>query len=386
MKAVSKHLSMKSIGLLFVMAVTATLLPMRAASAQDRPFLRPRKEGRFATKSEAAARATSRSIGELGGYALTEIDIPGKTGDMGRTLQVDSQGYIWFLIRTEDKVGKLDPKTLDVVEYNLPRAAAPFSFAIDSKDVIWMASQEGMDMLLEFHPADDAVISHNPPDRSLLVFVKTDPRNGTVYFNQPGANSIGAYLPSGQFREYKLPTKGAVPASLDIDSAGNVWFPEILADKVAKLNPQTGQIQEWDLPTKQGYPAVLTVGKSGTVWISLPQADKIVAFNNGSFKEYPIPTPDSVVSTTVEDDQGIVWFTEGGWGGTAGGNKFGRLDPKTGKVDELALTTTNAQPLGLVMDKNGTMWFEEKNAAKVVRVAKQKMVGQMLDKNPLPNQ
>ena len=377
MKTISGKVCMNCMGALFILALLFAVLPAQKASlAQDsratRPFLRPRKEGRFSVASAAPAVAVNRTIGRLAGYALTEIDIPGPPGDMGRTVQVDNEGQIWFVVRTQDKIGRLDPKTMKIVQYELPRASAPFSFAAGAKGTLWLASQEGMDMLLEFHPSDGVLLSHNPPDRSLLVFVKADPRTGTVYFNQPGANIIGSYNPTDGFRQFKIPTANAVPASLDIDPDGNVWFPEILADKVAELDTKSGEVHEWDLPTKEGYPAVLTVGRSGTVWISLPQADKIVAFKDGKFKEYAIPTPNSVVSTSVEDDRGILWFTEGGWGGTGGGNKFGRLDPRTGEVQEVRMKTQNAQPLGLVMDKTGTMWFEEKNITKIVRVSPQK--------------
>jgi virginiamycin B lyase len=113
------------------------------------------------------------------------------------------------------------------------------------------------------------------------------------------------------------------------------------------------------------------VAKDGNIWISEPMADQIQIFKDGKFtRTYKIPTLNSVVSTHLEDGDGIVWFTEGGWRGSSGGNKLGRLDPATGAIEEFTLPTENAQPLGLVMDHDGAMWFEESTLGKLIRVRK----------------
>jgi virginiamycin B lyase len=100
----------------------------------------------------------------------------------------------------------------------------------------------------------------------------------------------------------------------------------------------------------------------------MPMVDKIGMFKDGNWKEYKIPTKESIVSSNIEDADGIVWFTEGGWRGSAGGNKIGRLDPKTGEVEELPLDTPNAQPLGMIIDRAGTIWFEQSSGGKISRI------------------
>jgi virginiamycin B lyase len=223
-------------------------------------------------------------------------------------------------------------------------------------------------MLLEFDPKKQEVISHAPPNFGFLIHITIDLRDGTVYFCQPGNNQIVSYRRGKGYREYSIPTKSAGPGRLDFDSKGNLWFPELYADKLAKLDPQTGTIQEWELPVKKGTPAFCRVDSDDSVWVSLPMADRILHFKNGLFREYIIPTKASLVSTSTTDEAGYVWFTEGGWRGSAGGNKVGRLDPRTGMVEEFTLPTPNAQPLGLIKDKNGVFWTQQMNAGKICRL------------------
>jgi streptogramin lyase len=97
-------------------------------------------------------------------------------------------------------------------------------------------------------------------------------------------------------------------------------------------------------------------------------ADRIVKFKDEKFTEFVVPTKNSIVSTQLIDKEGNVWFTEGGWRGSAGGNKVGRLDPNTGKFEELEIPLSNAQPAGIVMTKGGDIWFQLSARGKIVRL------------------
>lgn len=337
------------------------------AAQERRTVIRPGQEGRFTASVGHPRTTTARSIGWLGGREVVEIDTIGRTSNMGKMLADDDRGGIWYLETRDDKAVRVDRRTLEMTEYSLPAGGAPYSLAIDSRGVLWMTAH-GIEMLLEFDPATREVLSHQPPTHGFLIHINVDRRDDTVYFSQPGANLIVAYHRQRGFREYAIPTPQAGPARIDFDAAGNVWFPELYANKLARLNPRTGHTEEWPLLTPGALPSYCRVDASGTVWVSLPMADKIAAFKDGKFKEFSIPTHDSVVSTTVIDDEGNIWFTEGGWRGSAGGNKIGRLDPRTGKVDELKLPAENAQPLGMIRDSEGVIWFQQSNAGRIAQI------------------
>jgi streptogramin lyase len=107
--------------------------------------------------------------------------------------------------------------------------------------------------------------------------------------------------------------------------------------------------------------------------VSEPQVDKIARFKNGSFKEFTVPTVGSVVSSNITDREGRLWFTQGGWRGSAGGNKVAVLEPETGRIVEFELPTKQAQPNGLLIDREGVIWFMQTTGGRVTRAARQPM-------------
>jgi virginiamycin B lyase len=81
-----------------------------------------------------------------------------------------------------------------------------------------------------------------------------------------------------------------------------------------------------------------------------------------SVREYPLPpriTAHDVWADPAPD--GPVWFS-----GQSSGNA-GRLDPRTGKVDLIALGPGSA-PHGVVLDRDGSAWFTDGGQNAIVRV------------------
>lgn len=344
-----------------------------AKSPAELSVIKPGQNGDYGVYVAPPVKTSSKVLGSLAGRDIIEVDTPVKVSGMGKYMAEDTKGNIWFVETREDKAIKIDPVTLEMVQYFIPRGAAPYSIAIDSKDVVWVTAH-GIEMLLELHPDKGIVHAHQPPSHGFLIHINVDRRTDTVWFTQPGNNQVVSYKSGGRFREYPSPTKQSGPGRLDFDSKGNVWFPELYTDKLARLVPKTGKITEWPVPSKKSLPAGVRVERSDdTIWVSQPMADKLAAFRNGKWVgEYLIPTPGSVVSTNVSDEDGYVWFTEGGWRGSAGGNKVGRLDPRTGEVMEFALPYENAQPLGMIRGQDGSIWFSLVTGSKVCRILPRK--------------
>lgn len=341
--------------------------PAAVTSAKDLPTIRPGVEAVYPVFVAPPAKTKSRVIGSLRGREILAIESPAKVSGMGKYMALDPSGDIWYVESREDKAIRINPATLELTEYFVPKGAAPYSVAVDSKGVVWLTAH-GIEMLMELHPADAKVIAHQPPSHGFLIHINVA-KDDTVWFTQPGNNQIVSYRRDRGFKEYPSPTKQSGPGRLDFDARGNVWFPELYTDKLARLDVDSGEITEWDMPTKHALPAGVRVDRqTNAIWISEPMGDKLALFQDGKFKEFPIPTPGSVVSTNVTDELGNVWFTEGGWRGSAGGNKIGWLDPRTGGVEEFALPYENAQPLGMVRAADDSIWFSLVTGGHVCRI------------------
>src|SRR5262249_23301500 len=71
---------------------------------------------------------------------------------------------------------------------------------------------------------------------------------------------------------------------------------------------------------------------------------------NVTIKEWDTPSQAHPHDSEVAPD-GSLWYTG------QFSNVLGRLDPKTGKIQEFPLKTPASGPHGLVTDKDGNVWF-----------------------------
>lgn len=157
--------------------------------------------------------------------------------------------------------------------------------------------------------------------------------------------------------EYHTPTPDSSPADLAFDAQGNLWFTELNANRIGKLNPSQAKsltsqgITEYELPQPNSKPHFLTVAKNGLIWFT-EGANRIGSFDPeiGIFKEYDIPSPHSEPHQIVEAPDGTIWFLE------FQTNKIGKLDPKTGVITEFPIGPGNPHALALVGDK---LWYTQ---------------------------
>ncbi len=157
--------------------------------------------------------------------------------------------------------------------------------------------------------------------------------------------------------EYHTPSPDSSPADLAFDAQGNLWFTELNANRIGKLDPSQAKsltsegITEYELPHPNSKPHFLTIAKNGLIWFT-EGANRIGSLDpkNGTFKEYDIPSPHSEPHQIVEAPDGTIWFLE------FQTNKVGQLDPKTGEITEFPIGPGNPHALVLVGNK---IWYTQ---------------------------
>lgn len=113
-------------------------------------------------------------------------------------------------------------------------------------------------------------------------------------------------------------------------------------------------IQEWDVPSKGGHPHDPAVGTDGALWFTEQMVNKIgrVDPKSGAMQEFPLKVENSGPHGLVADSAGNIWFT----GNFA--HYIGKLDPKTGAVTEYKMPDAKAEdPHTAVFDSKGILWF-----------------------------
>src|SRR5713101_5422652 len=156
---------------------------------------------------------------------------------------------------------------------------------------------------------------------------------------------------ASRIQEYPVPA-GSHPHDVAPASDGGVWYVAQRLGELGRLDPATGQIRRIQLGEKS-RPHGVIVGPDGAPWITDGGLNAIVRVDPGTEKVsvYPLPSGREGVNlnTAAFDKRGVLWFT-----GQSG--IYGRLDPKTGRV-EVFDAPKGAGPYGIAAAPDGTVYY-----------------------------
>lgn len=145
-----------------------------------------------------------------------------------------------------------------------------------------------------------------------------------------------------------------------LDREGNIWFGEMRANKLARLDPRTGKITEWQAPGGRYGLMSTTLGPDGMLWFAEEDAGFIGRFdpNTERFTTYPVEQFQGRTAMPERlrfDTTGKLWFTINRSG------QIGRLDPASREIrtwDVLPLNETSpSRPYSIALAPDGAVWF-----------------------------
>jgi streptogramin lyase len=242
-----------------------------------------------------------------------------------------SSSFVWFVEKKTGKIGRLDPQTGEIVEWQtLDTNSKPTGLAIH---------------------------------RYGSVF------NNTLFFTEYDGNRIGSLRYDGGsakwiLKEFTIPTGSSKPADIAVDGQGLIWFSESEANKIGRFNPWTAEFSEYPVEPRN-KPLGVAVDKYNFVWYTIPDANKIVRLDprSGLCDTYDAPT-DRCKPTYIEADaQGNVWFTE------FESSRIGKLLLNSTQFLEYSLPDNYAGPYHISISKStGDVWVTETRKNGVVRI------------------
>ena len=313
-------------------------------------------------------------------------------------------------------------------EYPLPQVnSGMMRPAIDHEGRIWFGEMS-LNRLAVFDPRTRTFQQMTPPrGRSGIMGVEVA-TDDTIWFAEQYANYIGHYLPTtGQYHIYSLPTLTipdpsnagktlslpSAPNDLALDSQGNVWFTELNADSLGKLDTRIGQVRQYPLSARKSVQALdpygITVDPQGIVWFTEASNNRLGRLDpaSGDVRSFTMPGLEARVTLMeiASDPHGVIWatsFTSGlllsfdprtgtftpyyalpGGNGTGGlyglaiassgevwvtlteENAIARLDVMAHHFVLYQIPTKGSLPLGVVMDAHHTLWFTEAGSDKI---------------------
>jgi len=271
---------------------------------------------------------------------------------------VDPKGNAWVSERA-GKLGRLDTKTLEFVEFDTPPGPAPKDRQslgnpqIDSKGILWVADGP-----------NGRWLSYDTNTNRFLAFAF--PRNkgnaggnsmalhpdGTVWATGGGKEARQLLPEKVEFKFYESPNANHRPApgayGIAVAGDGAVWWAEDEADNMIRVDPVTGKTESLKIPLEgHAYPRRMNSDANGDLWVALWNAGKLMKVDHKT-KQMTIYSPPTQVgghySVVVDKKNNYIWVSEHQV------DKIARFDPKTEEWVEFPLPESESDPRRLDID------------------------------------
>lgn len=231
-------------------------------------------------------RASTPVSGELQ-LTVEEWIVP-TLGQRARDPVEASDGAIWWVGQWGDILGRIDPATGEMREYDVPSGAKPHTVTIGPDGGVWY----------------------------------TGNKNGTMGRLDPA---------TGDFTVYPMPDPAARdPHTAEFDADGVLWFSLQQSNMIGRLVPSTGEVRLVTAPTAGSRPYGVKIAADGSVWVACNGSNCLLRVDPQSMAVTEVKLPEA--GTTVRrldiDDEGIVWWVNSGLG------RLGRYDPVSGEIRE----------------------------------------------------
>ncbi len=270
-----------------------------------------------------------------------EFDVPElkkgwPTGMLG--LRADKDGDMWLGMMYQGAIAKFDLKEKKIVTWSMPpemnkdqtqvnMVRAEHSH-VDGK--VWSQNngfaaihrldlKTGQIETLEPFKAAGVGETHNIYD------VIPDSKNN-VYFTDIAAEYIGKVdKDTMKVTLFQMPKKPAGPRRGMMDAQDRIWFGEYRGNRIAMFDTKTEKFQEWDLPTPWSNPYDVFVDKNSEAWTGSMINDRVVRLDtkSGTFVEYLLPKSTNIRRVFVDNSTTPVTF----WVGSNHGANIIKLEP-----------------------------------------------------------
>jgi virginiamycin B lyase len=235
-----------------------------------------------------------------------------------------SDGTVWLAEQGSNRVGKWDPQTREIVEYQDPylpgkeglqAGGSKHTIRIDPQGNVWSTGVP----LTEFNPKTGKFTHF--PDVPFSYGIALS-RDGTPWFAEFNPNGKIGKVDSktGKVTKYTVPTPNAWPRRIQVDADGIVWFTEFEGGgKITRFDPKTETFKEFSLPGSSPSPYAFDLDNDGRLWYSNMHEDVVGCLDpkTGHVTEYPFPFSENTMREFFHDSQGRIWW------GSPSNNKVG---------------------------------------------------------------
>ncbi len=323
-------------------------------------------------------------------HPVTEYRVPSVRPGLNR-ITTGPDGNLWFT-EGAGRIGRMTPNG-SFKEFRTPSSLAgrdsnPYDITTGPDGKLWYTDFYGRIGRVGTNGTIKEFQLGSPQNQLFFFGIITGP-DGALWFTVnccgPENGMIGRITTSGEVTYYPV-KPGTGPAVGIISYQGQLWYTATSLDKskgfIQRMNTSGKVTGNFLIPTPYSDPSRLALGQDGNLYFTEqgavgaggrnepthPKAGKIGRIDpQGNITEFTIPeqnAPDFVSNPAgiASGPDGNIWFTEYSYlaadtGEQHGGNRIGRLNISTGKIDEFPLPTAFARADGITRGPNGFLYF-----------------------------
>jgi virginiamycin B lyase len=301
---------------------------------------------------------TVRTFGsEAMNIVYVEYEMPGPSR-MPFSAAPDKNGYLWIPdFGVANKITRLDPKTGKMQDFPVPNVGtAGVHSAVPAPDgSVWLAEQ-GSNKLGKWDPATQKVAEYQDQYIRGKEGIEDGGSKHTVRIDRSGKVWVSG-VPLVRFdpetEKFTRFIEGEYAYDVKPNENGDAWFTSPLVNKIGRVDGKTLKVSQWTLPTANAFPRRMEIGPDGAVWSGEFLGGKMARFDpkTQTFKEYRLPGPDPSPYAMGVDADGYIWYDSHDM------DEIGRFDPRTGKVIEYPFPHSELAMREFFRDSQGRMWY-----------------------------
>jgi streptogramin lyase len=261
----------------------------------------------------------------------TEYDLPRETIEPHDVI-VDKQGIAWYSSFGEQNLGRLDPKTGQVKEFEIEKHKPEFPTGLlglreDRDGNLWLGNMYQATIVKFDRKTHKFTYWTLPPERNIdaaqvnMVSPQSAHVDGKVWTQNNGFAGVHRLdVATGKietWEPFKDAPKGEPHNIYDVvpDSKNNAWFTDFRRKHIGRIDAKTAEIKLFEIALTSAAPVAVLAPRRGQM-----------------------------------DAQDRLWFAQ------YRGDRIGMLDTKTGEFKDWAVGPRWSAPYDVAFDKNAEAW------------------------------
>ena len=210
--------------------------------------------------------------------AVAAYKMPDAKADDPHTAIFDSHGILWFTVQVGNMVGRLDPQTgkIDLKKMEMANAR-PYGIVINNKGIPFFC-EFGTNKLARIDPQSMAIVEYKLPESARPRRIAVD-ASDKIYFTDYESGNLGRLDPAtGAVKMWPSPGgANSGPYGIAITPDGLVWYSEsgVKPNTLIQFNPRTEQFARAAIPSGGGTVRHMVATADGRVYIACSGVNKV---------------------------------------------------------------------------------------------------------------